>query len=248
MNNRRWKTKKEKRNRKIKITAAVLLIFLVIFAAFFFANRITAIEIEGNEYYTDDEIKDLIIKEPLDNNAWYLYWKYKYTSGEKIPFIDTIEVDVVSMGRIKITVYEKGIVGMVEYLDNYMYFDKDGILVESSKKKIDGIPQITGLSFNNLALYEELPVDNPDVFNSILTLTQMLKKNDIWPDKIHFSDSLEITLSFDEAKVLLGTDENLEEKIMRLKYLMGDLQGRKGILHMENFNEDTKNITFENVS
>ena len=64
MNNRRWKTKKEKRNRKIKITAAVLLIFLVIFAAFFFANRITAIEIEGNEYYTDDEIKDLIIKEP----------------------------------------------------------------------------------------------------------------------------------------------------------------------------------------
>ena len=221
MNNRRWKTKKEKRNRKIKITAAVLLIFLVIFAAFFFANRITAIEIEGNEYYT---------------------------SGEKIPFIDTIEVDVVSMGKIKITVYEKGIVGMVEYLDNYMYFDKDGILVESSKKKIDGIPQITGLSFNNLALYEELPVDNPDVFNSILTLTQMLKKNDIWPDKIHFSDSLEITLSFDEAKVLLGTDENLEEKIMRLKYLMGDLQVRKGILHMENFNEDTKNITFENVS
>lgn len=102
--------KKEKRNRKIKIIAAVLLIFLVIFAAFFFANRITAIEIEGNEYYTDDEIKDLIIKEPLDNNAWYLYWKYKYTSGEKIPFIDTIEVDVVSMGKIKITVYEKGIV------------------------------------------------------------------------------------------------------------------------------------------
>ena len=63
MNNRRWKTKKEKRNRKIKITAAVLLIFLVIFAAFFFANRITAIEIEGNEYYTDDEIKDLSYEE-----------------------------------------------------------------------------------------------------------------------------------------------------------------------------------------
>ena len=143
--------------------------------------------------------------------------------------------------------YEKGIIGMVEYLDNYMYFDKNGIVVESSKKKINDIPEITGLNFNNLALNEQLPVKDTDVFDSILALTQMLKKNDIRPDKINYNKSLEIALTFGDAKVLLGTDDSIAEKVMRLKYLMEDLFGRKGVLHMENFNEDTKNITFENM-
>ena len=183
----------------------------------------------------------------LENNAWYLYWKYKYTSTDEIPFIDTVEINVLSTGKIKITVYEKGIIGMVEYLDNYMYFDKNGIVVESSKKKINDIPEITGLNFNNLALNEQLPVKDTDVFDSILALTQMLKKNDIRPDKINYNKSLEIALTFGDAKVLLGTDDSIAEKVMRLKYLMEDLFGRKGVLHMENFNEDTKNITFENM-
>lgn len=226
---------------------SLFAVFSVVFAVFFMANRVTAVEIEGNEYYTDDEIKRLIMNSTLENNAWYLYWKYKYTSTDEIPFIDTVEINVLSTGKIKITVYEKGIIGMVEYLDNYMYFDKNGIVVESSKKKINDIPEITGLNFNNLALNEQLPVKDPDVFDSILALTQMLKKNDIRPDKINYNKSLEIALTFGDAKVLLGTDDSIAEKVMRLKYLMEDLFGRKGVLHMENFNEDTKNITFENM-
>ncbi len=226
---------------------SLFAVFSVVFAVFFMANRVTAVEIEGNEYYTDDEIKRLIMNSTLENNAWYLYWKYKYTSTDEIPFIDTVEINVLSTGKIKITVYEKGIIGMVEYLDNYMYFDKNGIVVESSKKKINDIPEITGLNFNNLALNEQLPVKDTDVFDSILALTQMLKKNDIRPDKINYNKSLEIALTFGDAKVLLGTDDSIAEKVMRLKYLMEDLFGRKGVLHMENFNEDTKNITFENM-
>ena len=31
----------------------------------------------------------------------------------------------------------------IEYLGRYMYFDKDGIIVETSDKKTAGIPQIT---------------------------------------------------------------------------------------------------------
>lgn len=247
MTGRKWKTKQEIKRRRRKIIFGLFIIFILVLGAFFISNRITTVEIEGNEYYTDEEIKNLIISEPLEQNAWYLYWKYKYTATDEIPFIDTVEIDVTGTGKIKVTVYEKSIVGMVEYLDNYMYFDKDGIIVESSKKVIDNVPQITGLSFDNLSLYEQLPVEEPKVFGSILTLTQMLNKNEIIPDKIHINKSLEITLTFNEAKVLLGNDENLAEKIIRLKYLMTDLTGRKGILHMENFNEETKNITFENM-
>lgn len=256
--NRKWRTKKEARARKIKIFLGVVLCFAVIFAVIIWANQIKSVEVEGNEYYSEQEIKDLIINTPLEKNAWYLYWKYKYGTVEQIPFIDTIEINVTGNGSVKITVYEKGITGMVAYLDNYIYFDKDGILVESIKansidtgeapEKIKSIPEITGLKFDNLTLHEKLPVKDENVFDVILTLTQMLKKNELSPDKIHFNKNSEITLSFGEAKVSLGTDENLAEKIIRLNALADKLYGRKGILHMENFNEDTKNITFEETN
>jgi len=252
---RKWRTKKETRSRRIKIILGILSAFFIVMLVLFFANQIKSVEVEGNEYYTEDEIKKIIINGTFEKNAWYLYWKYTYGEADEIPFIDTVEITLKGTGKVKITVYEKGITGMVEYLDNDIYFDKDGILVESIKtqglldgtvpENIKSIPQITGLKFDNLVLGEKLPVDDERVFDAILTLTQMLKKNNLTPDKIHFGKDLNITLTFGEAKVQLGTDENLAEKIIRLSALVDELAGRKGIFHMENFNEDTKTIIFE---
>ena len=46
----------------------------------------------------------------------------------------------------------------MEYLEKYMYFDKEGIIVEASNEKTQGIPLVTGLSFEHVVLYEPLPV------------------------------------------------------------------------------------------
>lgn len=252
---RKWRTKKEVRSRRIKIILGIIIIFIAFISVLFFANQIKTAEVEGNEYYMEDEIKNLIINGTLEKNAWYLHWKYTYGKTEDIPFIDTVEVSLTGTGKVKITVYEKGIIGMVEYLDNDIYFDKDGILVESIKsdslvdgtvpENIKSIPEITGLSFDNLVIGEKLPVEDDAVFDAILSLTQMLKKNNLTPDKIHFGKDLNITLTFADVKVQLGTDENLDEKIIRLSALVDELEGRNGIFHMENFNEDTKTIIFE---
>lgn len=253
--NRKWRTKKEKRFKAMKIFLGVFTFFVLVFLIMFYTNQIKSVEVEGNEYYSEKEIEELIINTPLEKNAWYLFWEYKYGKPDSIPFIDTIEVSVKGNGKVHITVYEKSIIGMVEYLDSYIYFDKDGILVECIKSEkmengnvpenIKSIPEITGLDFSNLVLHEKLPVKDSNVFVTILTLSQMLKKNSLMPDKINFNKDLDIVLYFGEAKVSLGTDDNLAEKIIRLSSIVDKLEGRKGILHMENFNEDTKNITFE---
>lgn len=44
--------------------------------------------------------------------------------------------------------YEKNIVGYVHYLGKNVYFDKDGIVVESSDQEIEGVPLIKGLTFD----------------------------------------------------------------------------------------------------
>ncbi len=156
-----------------------------------------------------------------------------------------MDVDILSHDTIRITVYEKALAGYIQYLGRYMYFDKDGIIVEASQQRTAGIPQVTGLSFGYVVMYEKLPVDNPDIFEEILDITQLFNKYDIQADKIQFDKQLNKTLYFGEARVSLGSNDNIGEKIMKLKAILPELDGKKGLLRMDNYSEEVQNITFE---
>lgn len=242
----RGKKKKLSVWKKLLIVLLVLFVFMSIFLIAYFMNHITTVEVEGNSFYTEDEIKEMVMSSELEHNAWYLYWEYQYSSDPpKFPFIDKIEVELLGRGHVRLCVYEKSIVGYVEYLGGYMYFDKDGTVVESSSKEMEHVPKIIGLQFDSIVLYEKLPVERDEVFHAILNLTKELKKNDIMPEKIQYNSNLEATLYFGEARVLLGSDSGLNEKITRLKALVPKLEGKSGILHMEEVDEDNKNIVFK---
>ena len=51
--------------------------------------------------------------------------------------------------------------------------------MEVAKVTTKGIPQVTGLSFDHVVLYEKLPVENSDIFQNILTITKLLNKYDV---------------------------------------------------------------------
>jgi cell division protein FtsQ len=133
----------------------------------------------------------------------------------------------------------------VQYLGKNVYFDKDGIVVESSEAVMDGVPMISGLSFQQLTMYQALDVQDPDIFNTILTITQLLKKYDLNPDEIRFAGSDELYLQMGEVKVALGTGENLDEKVARLKQLEDDLSDKSGTLHMESYTDESTHISLE---
>lgn len=234
---------RNKRKLFLVFTLVLLLVALVFILIYIFS--IKKIVITGNEHYTEDEMKELIFDNQYCYNSLYLYWKYNYKKDYSIPFIDTIEVDMISRNEVKINVYEKRLVGYVDYLGSYMYFDKDGIVVESSSEKVEGIPLIAGLKFNHILLYQELSVSDKAIFNTIVSVTQLLAKYEIAPDKIYFSSNYEMTLYFDNARVYLGKDSDTEEKIIRLKSILPDLAGLNGVLHMENYQEGDREITFE---
>jgi cell division protein FtsQ len=235
--------KKNKRKLIVLIVLVVLLIAAAItIISVFSVKKVT---ITGNEHYTEDEIKQLVFSNKYSYNSLYLSWKYNYKKDYSFPFIDTIDIEMKSNNEVKINVYEKSMVGYIEYLGSYMYFDKDGIVVESSSEKVEGVPLITGLKFDHIILYNTLPVKDEAVFNTIVSLTQLLAKYEIAPDKIYFNSSYEMTLYFGDAKVYLGKDNETEEKIIRLRSILPDLEGLSGVLHMENFQEGETNITFE---
>lgn len=206
---------------------------------------VTTSYVEGNVHYTDEEILAMVMEGRYGNNSLFLSVKYRDKSISDVPFVEKMDVSVVDPHTIKVEVYEKALAGYVEYLEHYMYFDKDGIVVESSTENTPGIPLVTGLSFDHVVLYEPLPVENPEIFKSILSITQLVNKYNLSIDRIFFGSDDTLTLYFEEVRVALGKAEDLDEKLMKLQYMLPELSGKKGVLRMENYTEETKNISFE---
>ena len=124
------------------------------------------------------------------------------------------------------------------------YFDKDGFVVETSLDVIEGVPKITGISCDEVVLYEQLALEDNDVLRDLLSLTQMLKKYNLQPDKIHFGDDSDIVLYYGTVEVLVGTEENLSQKIIRLQKILPQLNGLSGTLHLENYDGTQSRLIF----
>ena len=206
---------------------------------------VTNIYVTGNIHYSNEEIIGMVMDGPLSHNSLYLSFKYRDRSIEDIPFIEKMDVDIVSPDTIRINVYEKAVAGYIAYLGRYMYFDRDGIIVESSFDRTEGVPEVMGLSFDYVVMHEKLPVENEAVFSEILDLTQLLDKYKLNADKIFFDSSYNVYLYFGEIEVSLGTEEFIDEKIIQLQYILPQLEGKKGILEMKDYDDSTRNVTFE---
>lgn len=234
--------------RALILTGMLALLLTVLVGGYLYIINnytITTVHVEGNIHYTNEEIMEMVMGGRYGNNSLFLSLKYRDKGIDDIPFIQTMDVTIEAKDTIRITVYEKALAGYVSYLGRYVYFDKDGIVVETSEEKTQGIPQVTGLKFDHVILYEPLPVEKPEVFDEVLNITQQMDKYDLSADKIYFDSDYQVTLIFGEARVSLGDSRDIDEKIMKLQYILPDLAGKSGILDMREYSEDTKSYSFE---
>lgn len=232
---------------KIRLIIALGIIVVLLSVVYFLLihYEVRNVVVEGNKHYSSKEIQDMVMTGYLGDNSLYLSMKYKNKEISDIPFIETMDIIVTSNDTIKIMVYEKSLAGFVEYLGRYMYFDNDGVVIEAAKVPTKGIPQVTGLEFDHIVLYEKLPVDNDAIFQDILTITKLLNKYNMICEKIQFDANYQITLGYGKVKVNIGKLENLEEKLMQLPYILPSLEGESGTLDLQNYTSDKKSITFE---
>ena len=237
---------KSKRKGIIILAALTVAVLLGAGAYIREAYTVRTVYVEGNVHYTEDEIKAFVMKGLLGDNSLYLSLKYKNKGIEGIPFVDVVDVDILSPDTVKIIVYEKSLTGCVRYLDTYIYFDRDGYVVESSGIRTVGVPQIMGLQFDYIVTGEKLPVENEEIFNSILDITQLLQKYDLASEKIYFNRAGAITLYFGDVKVSLGNDPaKLEDKLMLLPGLLVSLEGKNGTLQMQTYDADRGKYVFK---
>ncbi len=236
------------RSTRVGILAGVgiLLLSLLLGGYYYIVKNytITTVYVEGNIHYTNEEIMEMVMGGRYGNNSLFLSMKYSDKGIDNVPFIQTMDVSIEARDTVRITVYEKALAGYVSYLGRYVYFDKDGIVVETSEEKTAGIPQVTGLSFDHVILHEPLPVEKPEVFDEILNISQQLSKYSLSADKIYFDSNYQVTLIFGDAKVAIGDSQDIDEKIMTLQYLIPNLLGKSGTLDMREYS-DTTTYSFE---
>jgi cell division protein FtsQ len=239
--------------RKSLIVIAALVIILPIAALIalkYISDNytVTNVYVTGNTHYTNEEIMEMVMDGQFGHNSVYLSMKYRNKSIEDIPFIQKMSVEILAPDTIRINVYEKAIAGYIQYLGRYMYFDRDGIVVESSLESSDDVPLVLGLSFDHVIIHEKLPVENESVFAEILDITKLLSKYELHAEKIFFDSDYDVYLYFGGVEVSIGTRDYIDEKIIQLQYILPGLEGKSGILEMKDYNEDTTNITFEEKS
>lgn len=213
------------------IAAIVVLFFVILFTCF----HIREIEVVGNEHYTEEQIKDFVLENGYVDNTILLMLKNKIKPPSDIPFIAKLDVEYVNAHKITITVYEKAMAGCVEYMNSYVYFDNEGYVLEMSQTKVDDVPCISGMSFDTMELHERLPIEDEERFKLILTLTQLIQKNDLIIDSIRFTLEGEIVLQYQGIRIEIGDGSILELQLTDLKQILNNLEGMKGTLDMRDF-------------
>lgn len=239
------KEKKHKRNlKKILIFFGMAAAALVL--ALLAATNITIREmsVKGNEFYTNEEIRDMLFDTPLKRNTIYCYLNNRFGEHQTIPFVERYQIEFHSLSSVEVIVYEKNIVGYIEYLGSNLFFDRDGMIVESSSRVIEGVPIVAGLKLDHVILYQKLPVERQDVFEILLNLTQLFERYEIKADKIFFDKNYNAQVIIDNITVRLGDAENLDLKIGELKNIMPKLSGLSGTLYLEGYQENSINTAY----
>lgn len=233
--------KRERKGIYIGIIGLVLVVFIVILLTCF---KINDIEVTGNVHYSEEQIKDFVLSEGYIDNTVLLMLKNKVKPIEDIPFIAKIDIEYEGPHKILVTVYEKAMAGCIEYMDQYVYFDQDGYVLEISLTKLDDTPCITGIFFDSMELHEKLPIEDKARFKTILTLTQLIQKYDVKVDSIRFTSEGEVVLKYEDIRIELGDGSKIEEQLIDLNRMLEPLKGKKGTLDLKDFDTATGTASF----
>lgn len=237
------KTSSNISTRKLVIgSAAITVLAAVIFFFVFF--QVNTVEIMGSEHYSEDELKEKILKGPLTSNSVLAPLFYAKDAAEDLPYIESFNVRRSGRNKLIISVKEKNVVGCIPYLDSYVYFDRNGYFVEGSKTRDTKVAFFDGIQVKKVVMEEKLPIKEM-VLNTATALSTIFSKNDMVPDHILFDDDYEISLMYGDITVQLGKDQYLEDKMTRAIAILPELSGQKGILHMESISRSSKVVTFE---
>ncbi len=236
---------KKKRHFKKTILLLAALLIIIGGAAAAWNMRLTEITVTGSSYYSDDELIARVFPEAKYFRTLYCLWNNQFGEQQEIPFVKSYDLTITGFHSAQIKVYEKSIIGYIPYMGSYLYFDTEGYIVETSTEKVEGLLFIDGINFDYFVLNSQLPVEDSAIFAQTLTLSQIIRQEELQVERVYFDRDLNITLYVDTISVYLGQGTGLESKLHTLKDILPQLSGERGTLYLDNYS--TVNDTVEYI-
>lgn len=236
--------------RKKKTLGTVIIILIILFLIVFVFLEMFSIKeitIKGSKYYSEEDIKAKVMTKITDRNTLLFYLRYHLGEGNQIPFIQQIDVEMKSRSSIEVVVYEKRMIGCIRNMNEYIYFDKDGTVMEVINERIEGIPFFTGLRAEAYGLYERLVVEDTSIFSTILSFSQLIERYELAIDKIHISKIHGVTMYSGNVKILFGKQKMYDAAIAELNHMLPKVLelNQAGTIDMRNFVEGQATTIFK---
>lgn len=239
---RRSSKRKKKKSHRLYALVVIILGVSIIALSVFLLFRVQKILIEGNDYCTDKEVRRMVQNDKYSTNSLYIIGKYITGHGEVLPCLEKAEVSMENPWTVKVVVKEKEIVGYLKKGKEYIYFDKEGLVVYKDTAALEGIPRVDGIEVENTDLYQTLKSGNSGIFKEVLETSRELKKYNLTTKKIEYEND-HIRLYIKNVCINLGNTVS-SEKIAQIPPIMEKLGKKKGTLHLENYSETSETITF----
>lgn len=214
----------------LAVTGTLCLIFYAVWNI-----RLTDIVVEGNTYYTDEEVRALLFPEDNDTRTIYALWNREFGRQREIPFIKSYEITITGINCAEVMVYEKSLIGYIPYMGTYLYFDVEGYIVEASSEKIDGLLFIDGIGFDYFVLNSKLPVEDSNLFYATLVLSRLINESGLKVDRVYFDRNMKATLYMGGILVWLGEATELEKKIHTLVDIWPQIKNEEGTLYLDDY-------------
>ncbi len=228
--------------KKILLIFGILAVMLILF---YFSFSLKNIEIDECAYYTKDELLEYIQTDGWDHNTVFFCLDNKFNEEHDIPFIQKISVSYVNRNSVKIRLYEKPIVGCIEYMNEYIYFDKDGKVLEISSNRLEGITLFGGVNFSEMHIYDTLAVKDKEIFKKIMDLSQLIDKYEVSIDKVMFDSKQNVMMYSDKVRIALGNRTSYEDQIAELVNMLPKLIGLSGELDMRDYQQGQDSTIFK---
>lgn len=219
------------------------LIFALAAVIFLKAFELKEVTVTGGSRYTAEEIEDMLVTRTTDRISLFFWLRLRFSGAQDIPFVEKVEIELTGRDSVEITVYDKLVTGCVEQMGSYLYFDREGMIVESSRERLPDVPLVTGLKFSRIVLREKMVVAKEGIFDVILDLARLIQKQELDVSRIAFDSDGAVTLYIGEHVVLLGKREHYDEALAVLKSLLAASEGRKLKIDMTAYENGNNRIT-----
>ncbi len=219
----------------------VIGVLIVLVLGLYYGFHIDTIEIEGESVYSDEEIEKSVFSRRFSDNELVFKLYNKLYGVNKLPFIEDIDVKYVNRSSVLLHVYEKKISGCIKYMGQYVYFDKDGIVLQSLSEHKDGVPMVTGIKFGDFSIGEAFSVKDEKLFSKIMNISQLISHYKIDVSRIH-SSADGIILYSGKIRVYLGKKDMYDDQLAALSSVLKTTKKKnlKGSIDMSDYNSGDK--------